>query len=211
MPHDDAASRRTRGRHDVEPHVSGIVHGPRHPVQGRRGGRGGVPRACRLADRERHARSRAGGHDGRKPDPDPRRTPHASSNVCLDETRGRVPVIAGAGSNNTVEAMSNSPATPKRPAPNAVLVVTPYYNKPTQEGLFQPFQGDQRRHRHSRSLIYNIPGRSSVVDMSVETMKRLFELDKIVGVKDATADRRPRLPAAPRLWGPISSSFRARI
>jgi 4-hydroxy-tetrahydrodipicolinate synthase len=105
--------------------------------------------------------------------------------ICIDEARGRVPVIAGAGSNNTLEAIDLSRHAEKAGA-DAVLVVTPYYNKPTQEGLFQ----------HYRAIndaigipifIYNIPGRS-VVDMSVETMKRLFELRNIVGVKDATAN-----------------------
>jgi len=89
---------------------------------------------------------------------------------CIDEVRGRVPVIAGAGSNSTKEAIELAQHAEKAGA-NAVLVVTPYYNKPTQEGMYQHFK---------------IPPRS-VIDMSVDTMKRLFELKNIAGVKDATA------------------------
>ena len=105
--------------------------------------------------------------------------------MCIDEARGRVPVIAGAGSNNTVEAIDLARHAENVGA-DAVLVVTPYYNKPTQEGLYQHF------HAINDAIgipivIYNIPSRS-VVDMSVETMKRLYELKNIVGVKDATGD-----------------------
>ncbi len=106
-------------------------------------------------------------------------------NVCIDEARGRVPVIAGAGSNNTVEAIELAKHAEKAGA-DAVLVVTPYYNKPTQQGLYQHFKAINDA-IGVPILIYNIPGRS-VVDMSIETMKRLYELDNIVGVKDATAD-----------------------
>ena len=106
-------------------------------------------------------------------------------NVCIDETRGRVPVIAGAGSNNTAEAIELARHAEKAGA-DAVLVVTPYYNKPTQEGLYQHFRAINDA-IGIPILIYNIPGRS-VIDMSVDTMKRLRELDKIVGVKDATGD-----------------------
>ncbi len=105
--------------------------------------------------------------------------------VCLDEARGRLPVIAGAGSNNTVEAIELARHAEKAGA-DAVLVVTPYYNKPTQEGLYQHFKAINDA-IGIPILIYNIPGRS-VVDMSVDTMKRLYDLDKIVGVKDATGD-----------------------
>ena len=105
--------------------------------------------------------------------------------VCLDEARGRLPVIAGAGSNNTVEAIELARHAEKAGA-DAVLVVTPYYNKPTQEGLYQHFKAINDA-IGIPILIYNIPGRS-VIDMSVETMKRLSELDKIVGLKDATGD-----------------------
>ena len=105
--------------------------------------------------------------------------------VCIDEARGRVPVIAGAGSNNTVEAIDLARHAEKAGA-DAVLVVTPYYNKPTQEGLYQHFKAINDAIAIP-IIIYNIPGRS-VVDMTVETMKRLAELENIVGVKDATGD-----------------------
>ncbi len=105
--------------------------------------------------------------------------------VCIDEARGRVPVIAGAGSNNTHEAIELARHAEKAGA-DAVLVVTPYYNKPTQEGLYQHFKAVNDA-VGVPIIIYNIPPRS-VVDMSVDTMKRLYELDNIVGVKDATGD-----------------------
>src|SRR3979490_535592 len=105
--------------------------------------------------------------------------------LCLDEAKGRVPVIAGAGSNSTREAVDLAVHAEKAGA-DAVLVVTPYYNKPTQEGMYQHFKAV-----HDAIgipiIIYNIPPRS-VVDMSVETMTRLFELKNIEGVKDATAN-----------------------
>ncbi len=105
--------------------------------------------------------------------------------VCIDEARGRVPVIAGAGSNNTVEAVELARHAEKAGA-DAVLVVTPYYNKPTQEGLYRHFKAVNDA-VGVPIIIYNIPPRS-VVDMSVETMKRLYELKNIAGVKDATGD-----------------------
>jgi 4-hydroxy-tetrahydrodipicolinate synthase len=105
--------------------------------------------------------------------------------VCIDEARGRVPVIAGAGSNNTIEAIELARHAEKAGA-DAVLVVTPYYNKPTQEGLYQHFKAVNDA-IGIPIIIYNIPPRS-VIDMSVETMKRLTDLEKIVGVKDATGD-----------------------
>jgi 4-hydroxy-tetrahydrodipicolinate synthase len=105
--------------------------------------------------------------------------------VSIDEARGRVPVIAGAGSNNTAEAVEFARHAEKAGA-DAVLVVTPYYNKPTQEGLYLHFKAINDA-IGIPILIYNIPSRS-VVDMTVETMKRLAELENIVGVKDATAD-----------------------
>ena len=105
--------------------------------------------------------------------------------ICIDEARGRVPVIAGAGSNNTSEAIDLARHAEKAGA-DAVLVVTPYYNKPTQEGLYQHFKAVNDA-IGIPIIIYNIPPRS-VVDMSVETMKRLYELKNIVGVKDATGD-----------------------
>ena len=105
--------------------------------------------------------------------------------ICIDEARGRVPVIAGAGSNNTAEAIELARHAEQSGA-DAVLVVTPYYNKPTQEGLYQHFKAVNDA-IGIPIIIYNIPPRS-VVDMSVETMKRLSELPNIVGVKDATGD-----------------------
>jgi 4-hydroxy-tetrahydrodipicolinate synthase len=104
--------------------------------------------------------------------------------ICIDEARGRVPVIAGAGSNNTAEAIALA-LHAERAGADAVLVVTPYYNKPTQEGLYQHFKAINDA-IGIPIIIYNIPSRS-VIDMSVETMKRLFELRNIAGVKDATA------------------------
>jgi 4-hydroxy-tetrahydrodipicolinate synthase len=104
---------------------------------------------------------------------------------CIEQTKGRVPVIAGAGSNSTAEAIEFSRHAEKSGA-DAVLVVTPYYNKPTQEGLYQHFKAINDA-VGIPIIIYNIPARS-VIDMSVETMQRLFELDNIAGVKDATAN-----------------------
>ena len=105
--------------------------------------------------------------------------------VVVKAAAGRVPVIAGAGSNNTEEGVRLIRHAEKVGA-DLALVVTPYYNKPTQEGLFQHFKA-----MHDASslpiIIYNIPGRS-VVDMSVATMARLAELPRIIGVKDATGD-----------------------
>ena len=106
-------------------------------------------------------------------------------NVCIDEARGRVPVIAGAGSNNTAEAIELARHA-ERAGADAALVVTPYYNKPTQEGLYRHFKAINDA-VGIPILIYNIPPRS-VIDMSVDTMKRLYELENIVGVKDATND-----------------------
>ena len=99
--------------------------------------------------------------------------------------KGRVPVIAGAGSNSTAEAIELRAHAEKAGA-DAVLIVTPYYNKPTQEGLYQHFKAINDA-IGIPIIIYNIPGRS-VIDMSVDTMKRLFELKNIAGVKDATAN-----------------------
>ncbi|MGM4917652.1 4-hydroxy-tetrahydrodipicolinate synthase [Tardiphaga sp. 813_E8_N1_3] len=104
---------------------------------------------------------------------------------CIDEAKGRVPVIAGAGSNSTKEAVSLAKHAEKAGA-DAVLVVTPYYNKPTQEGMYQHFKAVNDA-IGIPIIIYNIPPRS-VVDMSVDTMARLYELKNIAGVKDATAD-----------------------
>jgi 4-hydroxy-tetrahydrodipicolinate synthase len=104
---------------------------------------------------------------------------------CVEEARGRVPVIAGAGSNSTREAISLAQHAEKAGA-DAVLVVTPYYNKPTQEGMYQHFKAINDA-IGIPIIMYNIPGRS-VIDMSTETMKRLYELKNIAGVKDATAN-----------------------
>ncbi|HEY8381092.1 MAG TPA: 4-hydroxy-tetrahydrodipicolinate synthase [Microvirga sp.] len=105
--------------------------------------------------------------------------------ICVQEARGRVPVIAGAGSNNTVEAVDYARHAEQVGA-DAVLVVTPYYNKPTQEGLYQHFKAVNDA-IGIPIIIYNIPPRS-VIDMSVATMARLYELKNIVGVKDATGN-----------------------
>ena len=104
---------------------------------------------------------------------------------CIDQTRGRVPVIAGAGSNSTAEAVDFARHAEKAGA-DAVLIVTPYYNKPTQEGMYQHFKAINDA-IGIPIIIYNIPGRS-VIDMSVDTMKRLFDCRNIAGVKDATAN-----------------------
>jgi len=105
--------------------------------------------------------------------------------LCVKESKGKIPVIAGTGSNSTQEAISLTKFSEKIGA-NAALVVTPYYNKPTQEGLYQHYKAINDN-CSIPIIIYNIPGRS-VVDMSVDTMARLFELKNIIGVKDATAN-----------------------
>ncbi len=105
--------------------------------------------------------------------------------LCIEAADGRVPVIAGAGSNSTAEAVDLAKHAEEAGA-DGVLVVTPYYNKPTQEGLYQHYKAINDA-ISIPIIIYNIPGRS-VVDMTVETMARLFELKNISGVKDATAD-----------------------
>jgi len=105
--------------------------------------------------------------------------------IVIAEAKGRVPVIAGAGSNATSEAIDFAQHAEKAGA-DAVLVVTPYYNKPTQAGLFAHFKAINDA-IGIPIVIYNIPGRS-VIDMSVETMARLYELPNIIGVKDATAN-----------------------
>jgi len=105
--------------------------------------------------------------------------------ICIKEAKGKVSVIAGTGSNSTEEAISLTKHAEKAGA-DAALVVTPYYNKPTQEGLYQHYKA-LNDNCGIPILIYNIPGRS-VIDMSVDTMSRLFELKNIVGVKDATGD-----------------------
>jgi len=105
--------------------------------------------------------------------------------ICLDAADGRVPVIAGTGSNSTAEAIELTEHAKKAGA-QAALIVTPYYNKPTQEGLYQHYKAIHDA-VELPVIIYNIPGRC-VIDMTVDTMARLAELPRIVGVKDATAD-----------------------
>ena len=105
--------------------------------------------------------------------------------LCINESNGKIPVIAGTGSNSTEEAISLTKHAEKAGADGA-LVVTPYYNKPTQEGLYQHYKAINDN-TGLPIIIYNIPGRC-VIDMSVDTMARLFELKNIAGVKDATGD-----------------------
>ncbi|MCX8500654.1 MAG: 4-hydroxy-tetrahydrodipicolinate synthase, partial [Alphaproteobacteria bacterium] len=115
--------------------------------------------------------------------------------LCIEVAAGKVPVIAGAGSNSTAEAIEFAKHAEKLRA-DYILVVSPYYNKPNQEGLYMHFKAI-----HDSVgiplILYNIPGRS-VVDISGETMARLAALPRVAGVKDATADlaRPPRLRAA---------------
>ena len=105
--------------------------------------------------------------------------------LCVKESNGKLPVFAGTGSNSTEEAISLTTHAEKIGA-NGALIVTPYYNKPTQEGLYQHYKAINDK-CGIPIIIYNIPGRS-VIDMSVETMARLYELKNIIGVKDATGD-----------------------
>ena len=105
--------------------------------------------------------------------------------LCIKESNGKIPVIAGTGSNSTEEAISLT-SHAERVGANGALIVTPYYNKPTQEGLYQHYKAINDK-CGIPIIIYNIPSRS-VIDMSVDTMARLYELKNIVGVKDATGD-----------------------
>ena len=105
--------------------------------------------------------------------------------LCVQEAKGKLPIIAGTGSNSTEEAISLTKHAEKAGADGA-LVVTPYYNKPTQEGLYQHYKAINDN-TSLPIIIYNIPSRC-VIDMSVDTMARLFELKNIAGVKDATGD-----------------------
>ena len=105
--------------------------------------------------------------------------------LSVNECKGKMPIIAGTGSNSTSEAVELSKYAEKAGS-DGLLIVTPYYNKPTQEGLYQHY----KKINDSVGIpiiIYNIPSRS-VIDMTVETMARLFELKNIIGVKDATGD-----------------------
>jgi 4-hydroxy-tetrahydrodipicolinate synthase len=106
-------------------------------------------------------------------------------NLSVKECRNKIPVIAGTGSNSTSEAVELSKFADKAGA-DGLLIVTPYYNKPTQEGLYQHYK-KINDNVGIPIIIYNIPSRS-VIDMSVDTMARLFKLKNIVGVKDATGD-----------------------
>ena len=105
--------------------------------------------------------------------------------LCVKESNGKLPVFAGTGSNSTEEAISLTSHAEKIGA-NGALIVTPYYNKPTQEGLYEHYKAINDK-CGIPIIIYNIPGRS-VIDMSVDTMARLYELKNIIGVKDATGD-----------------------
>jgi len=105
--------------------------------------------------------------------------------LCIKESNGKIPVIAGTGSNSTHEAIALTKHAEKVGADGA-LVVTPYYNKPTQEGLYQHYKAINDN-TSLPIIIYNIPSRC-VIDMTVDTMARLFELKNIAGVKDATGD-----------------------
>ena len=105
--------------------------------------------------------------------------------LCVKESNGKLPVFAGTGSNSTEEAISLTTHAEKIGA-NGALIVTPYYNKPTQEGLYQHYKAINDK-CGIPIIIYNIPGRS-VIDMTIDTMSKLYELKNIIGVKDATGD-----------------------
>ena len=105
--------------------------------------------------------------------------------LCVKESNGKLPVFAGTGSNSTEEAISLTTHAEKIGATGA-LIVTPYYNKPTQEGLYQHYKAINDK-CGIPIIIYNIPGRS-IVDMSIETMIELSKIENIIGVKDATND-----------------------
>lgn len=121
--------------------------------------------------------------------------------LCVEVAKGRCPIIAGAGSNSTEEAIDFTKHAKKAGA-DAVLSVTPYYNKPTQDGLYAHFKAIAES-ADIPVVIYNIPPRS-IVDMSVDTMARLAKLPNIVGVKDATYDlarpMRTRIAIQKRFW-----------
>ncbi|MBX3496960.1 MAG: 4-hydroxy-tetrahydrodipicolinate synthase [Parvibaculum sp.] len=105
--------------------------------------------------------------------------------LCVQTARGRVPVIAGAGSNNTLEAIELTRFA-KKVGADAVLSVTGYYNKPSQDGIYAHFKAVNDA-VDIPIVLYNIPGRT-IVDINLETMTRLFELKNVIGVKDATAN-----------------------
>ena len=105
--------------------------------------------------------------------------------ICIDQADKKVPIIAGTGSNNTAEAIELTNHACEKGA-DAALVVTPYYNKPNQEGLYAHYKAIAEN-SDIPIVIYNIPGRS-IVDMNLETMNELFQIKNIIGVKDATSD-----------------------
>ena len=105
--------------------------------------------------------------------------------ICIDQVNKKAPVIAGTGSNNTAEAIELTNHASEKGA-DAALVVTPYYNKPNQEGLYAHYKAIAEN-SDIPIMIYNIPGRS-IVDMNLETMNELFQIKNIIGVKDATSD-----------------------
>ena len=120
--------------------------------------------------------------------------------VCIEQSNGRVPVIAGAGSNSTSEAVDFVKHACSAGA-DGLLVVTPYYNKPTQSGLLAHYN-ELIKHASKPIIIYDIPGRS-VIQMTDETMAKLAQDQFIVGVKDATAD----LTRPTRLQNIIGDNF----
>ena len=105
--------------------------------------------------------------------------------ICIDQANKKIPVIAGTGSNNTAEAIELTNHACEKGA-DAALVVTPYYNKPNQEGLYAHYKAIAEN-SDIPIVIYNIPGRS-IVDINLETMNKLFQIKNIIGVKDATSD-----------------------
>ena len=105
--------------------------------------------------------------------------------ICIDQADKKVPIIAGTGSNNTAEAIELTNHACEKGA-DAALVVTPYYNKPNQEGLYAHYKAIAEN-SDIPIVIYNIPGRS-IVDMNLETINQLFQIKNIIGVKDATSD-----------------------
>lgn len=118
--------------------------------------------------------------------------------MCIEVANGRVPVIAGTGSNSTAEAIRLTKHA-KQAGADAALVVAPYYNKPTQEGLYRHYAAIADA-VDIPIMVYNIPGRS-IVDISPDTMARLAEIPNIVGVKDATADGARPMKEAMKIKG----------
>ncbi len=110
---------------------------------------------------------------------------HKVTEITIDEVKGRVPVIAGTGSNSTSEAIELT-AHAKKAGADAALMVSPYYNKPTQEGIYQHFKAVAEA-ASIPIIIYNIPGRTAS-NILPETLARLAKIDNIVGVKEATGD-----------------------